>query len=311
MFDLTDDWVWDFWLADDGDLFHLFFLHAPRSLRDPDRRHDHARVGRATSPDLRRWTRRPDPLPAPRPGFDDLAQWTGCVVPHTNGWRLFTTGRSAAEDGRVQRIGAASSADLATWVREPWVLEADPRWYDVGAGEVHWRDPWVVAGDGGRWHLYATARTGGPGSGVVGHATSDDLAGWTVAPPLSGPTGRFDWLEVIQVVEVEGRWVMVFSCLSAEMPGSAPGDGGVWTVPVAGPGTPVDVAGAVRLTDEDLYVGRLVRDRQDRWQLLAFRNRDSGGSFVGGVIDPVPVEWRPDGRGLRTAGGDPGADPLA
>ena len=29
MLELTDDWVWDFWLADDGVDFHLFFLVAP------------------------------------------------------------------------------------------------------------------------------------------------------------------------------------------------------------------------------------------------------------------------------------------
>ena len=77
---------------------------------------------------------------------------------------------------------------------------------------------------------------------MVGHATSADLVTWEVGPPLSVPTGRFDWLEVISVVRVEGRWVLVFSCLADQMPGAAPGAGGVWSVPVEGPGSPVDVA---------------------------------------------------------------------
>ena len=29
---LDDYWIWDSWIADDGDLYHLFFLQAPRSL---------------------------------------------------------------------------------------------------------------------------------------------------------------------------------------------------------------------------------------------------------------------------------------
>jgi beta-fructofuranosidase len=182
------------------------------------------------------------------------------------------------------------------------VLEADPRWYDVGDDEVHWRDPWVVRDATGSWHLYATARAGGPGSGVVGHATSDDLSEWHVGPPLSAATGRFDWLEVLQVVEVEGRWVVVFNCLAAEMPHAPAGSGGIWTVATGGPGQPVDVTAAVRLTDEASYVGKLVADRAGRWQLLAFRNRDDVGGFVGGVADPVPVAWRADGRGLVLRG---------
>ena len=82
------------------------------------------------------------------------------------------------------------------------------------------------------------------------------------AAPAERPTGRFEWLEVIQVVEVEGRWALVFSCLAAEMPGAAAGSGGVWSVPVDGPGSPVDVAAAVRLTDEWSYVGKVVQHRR-------------------------------------------------
>ncbi len=314
MFDLDDRWVWDFWLADDGEQFHLFFLHAPRSLGDPDLRHTHARIGHAVGPDLRTWTRLADPL-APVPGgYDDAASWTGSVLRADEGWRMFHTGVSSAEAGRVQRIGSETSRDLVRWERDlssGWPLEADPEHYDVGDGVVHWRDPWVAAGEDGRRHLYATARTGGPGSGVVGHAVSGDLVSWEVQPPLSTATGRFDWLEVISMTEVEGRWVLLFSCLSAEMPGAAEGAGGVWSVPVAGPGQPVDVAAAVRLVDERFYVGRLVQDRGGAWQLLAFRNRGADGRFVGGVTDPQPVRWRADGLGLEVGHGAIPVRPIA
>ena len=49
MLRLDDFYVWDSWVADDGDLYHLFFLQAPRSLGDPGMRHLSATVGHATS----------------------------------------------------------------------------------------------------------------------------------------------------------------------------------------------------------------------------------------------------------------------
>ncbi len=307
-FDLDDAFVWDFWQTYDehAQRHHLFFLHAPRTLGDPDLRHRGARVGHAVSDDLERWERSADPLPEAG-SYDDLAQWTGCTVRADDGWWLFTTGLSSADDGRVQRIGAATSPDLERWSRTDVVVSADPRWYELthpGWPEEAWRDPWVVRDEQGRWHMYVTARAaaGGPGCGVVGHAVSDDLVTWEVRPPLSEPSGRFEWLEVMQVVRVEGRWVMVFSCLSPEMPGAAPGAGGVWSVAVDGPGAPVDVSAAVRLTDERLYVGKVVEHAGAAY-LMAFRNQGPDGSFQGGLIPPLPITWRTDGRGLAVQGG--------
>ena len=301
-FDVEDAFVWDFWTVHDEDsgLHHLFFLHAPSDLGDPELRHRNARVGQAVSADLRRWDRLPDPL-ADRADFDDLAMWTGCTVRGPDRWWMFTTGLSRADDGQVQRIGAAVSTDLRTWERTDLLVSADRAHYQLTCAawpEEAWRDPWVVRGDD-CWHMYVTARaaSGAPGCGVVGHAVSADLRSWEVRPPLSPPTGRFEWLEVIQVTRVEGRWVLLFSCLATEMPGAAPGEGGVWSVPVAGPGAPVDVAAAVRLTDESVYVGKVVQHEGAAY-FLAFRHSGSDGAFVGGLIDPVPVTWRADGRGL-------------
>jgi beta-fructofuranosidase len=44
---LDDEWIWDGWIADTGDAYHLFFLTAPRSLGDPALRHEEARIGHA------------------------------------------------------------------------------------------------------------------------------------------------------------------------------------------------------------------------------------------------------------------------
>ncbi len=121
-FELPDSWVWDFWVVDDGEQYHLFFLFASRALQDPDLRHHRASIGHAVSADLRSWRRVADALVrSDPPEFDDLATWTGSVVRHRDGrWLMFYTGASLNKDGaNVQSIGCASSLDLMTWVKCP------------------------------------------------------------------------------------------------------------------------------------------------------------------------------------------------
>ena len=111
MFTLPESWVWDFWLADDGEQYHLFFLYASRALHDPDRRHYRASIGHAVSSDLQDWTRVADALVrSDAPAFDDLATWTGSVVRHPDGtWFLFYTGSTLTPAGNRQTIGYATS----------------------------------------------------------------------------------------------------------------------------------------------------------------------------------------------------------
>jgi beta-fructofuranosidase len=92
MLRLADAWTWDFWLAKDGDAYHVFFLRASRALSDPHRRHWRAGIGHAVSHDLRNWTLLPDALVhADPPAFDDLATWTGSVVRAPDGsWRAWS-----------------------------------------------------------------------------------------------------------------------------------------------------------------------------------------------------------------------------
>ncbi len=187
MLTLPDAWAWDFWLADDGERFHLFYLNAPRDLGDPELRHRAAGVGHAVSTDLRTWELLPEALTAGEPGGpDDLAIWTGCVVRPgpDDPWHMFYTGTTDVGGELVQSTCLATSPDLGTWTREPGnpVLRADPRWYEV-LGESwpgeHWRDPWVYRDPGGDgWHMLVTARARtGPDDdrGVVGAAWSPDL----------------------------------------------------------------------------------------------------------------------------------------
>ena len=303
MLRIADSWTWDFWLADDGDSYHLFFLKAPRSLGDPNQRHWNVRVGHAVSTNLVDWEVVADALwPSGTPAFDDYTTWTGSTVRADDGtWCMFYTGSSRAEAGLKQRIGLATSEDLTTWVKHgpDALVESDPRWYEqLGESpwpDEAWRDPWVfrdMGGDG--WHMLVTARSRDGAQderGVIGHARSGDLLSWEVQPPVSAAGHGFAHLEVPQVELVDGHPVLLFSCLSTELSPARRGTGergGVWLVEpesLLGPFTP---SAARRLTDESLYSGRIIRDRGGEWVMLAFHHHDREDRFVGWISDPVP-----------------------
>ena len=106
------------------------------------------------------------------------------------------------------------------------VLECDARWYELmgpGPGREGWRDPWVFPDPGGDgWHMLVTSRSsdGAVGQrGVVGHARSADLVRWQAQPPLSPPDTGFWHLEVQQVEVVDGRPVLIFSCMPEQLSG--------------------------------------------------------------------------------------------
>lgn len=305
-FALHDHWVWDFWLADDGETFHLYYLHAPKSLGDEALRHRNARIGHATSADLVRWEDHGEVLgPAGGEEFDSSATWTGSVVRGGDGlWRMFYTGTrflSAEDTSNIESIGVATSPDLFTWTRQPGpLLTADPRWYEtLGTSswpEEAWRDPWVFADEAGQgWHMLLTARANhGPVDerGVIGHATSPDLQTWTVQPPLSEPGAGFAHLEVPQTAVIDGQPVLLFSCDTARLAPRrlAVGQtGGIWVLEADSLRGPFDAGTARLLAPEALYSGRAIQDRSGAWMMLAFSNAADDGGFGGMIADPFPL----------------------
>lgn len=314
-FELPDSWVWDFWVVDDGERYHLFFLYASRALRDPELRHHRAAVGHAVSTDLRTWERVTDALVhSDPPAYDDLATWTGSVVRHPDGrWLMFYTGASLNDDGaNIQSIGYASSPDLMTWTKSPGpILEADPRWYETYVHDGNWpdqafRDPWVFEDpDGNGWHMLITARSNhGPAAapqdtvdrGVLGYARSTDLEHWELRAPVTEPGAGFGQIEVPQVTEVDGRPVLIFNCLRDQL-GSSRQDGttgGIWAVELASPTGPYDLSHAHLVDDARRYVGKIVATRPFGVpQFLAFRHYEDG-EFVGAIADPHDVAWQGD-----------------
>ncbi|MGN6760715.1 MAG: glycosyl hydrolase family 32 [Leifsonia sp.] len=316
MFSLPDSYVWDFWLADDGDQYHLFFLYASKALKNPDARHYRASVGHAVSGDLTNWTRVVDALVrSDPPAFDELATWTGSVVRGDDGlWHMFYTGTSLTPDGNIQSIGAATSPDLYDWTKNPDnpILTADARWYER-LSDGHWhdeafRDPWVYRDErAGQWRMLITARANHGSTddrGVIGTALSPDLSTWTLQPPLSAPGAGFGQLEVLNTAEIDGTSVLFFSCLAPDLAASKRASGttgGIWaTVPDAdGRWDPND---AQQLTDDDLYVGRVIRERDTGESLFfAFENVAPDGSIVGRITDPRSISL----QGGRLTLGDP------
>jgi beta-fructofuranosidase len=318
---LDDSWVWDSWVADDGELYHLFFLQAPRSLGDPALRHAHARVGHATSRDLVAWDYQGECLQPVEGGFDDLAIWTGSVVRARDRWWLFYTGVSASGSAFGQRVGCAVSDDLTTWRRAGRlpVLQADPRWYETlgrtGPADrggllppsETWRDPLVVPDPGGDgWHALLTARAVGAGrndGGVVGHATTADLTTWRVQPPRSQPGAGFGQLEVVQSKVVDGQPLLVFTCHPQEVTAKRLASSGrycTWSVPGESVLGPWDVGRARPFTaDPHLFAAPLVQQRDDSWAVIGFRNLEERGEDGFSIHDPIPVTV--DGEGYLVA----------
>jgi beta-fructofuranosidase len=314
---LPDKWVWDFWLAREGGRHHAFYLQAPRALGCSDLRHRNASVGHAVSTDLRAWTVLPDALHPGEPGsWDDIATWTGSVIRHDGRWQMLYTGIGAADDGLVQRVGLATSDDLVHWTKHPEnpVLEADGRWYELldltRWRDQSWRDPWLAADpDGAGVRVLLTARSpdgAADGAGVIAQARSADLVHWEVLPPLTSP-GEFAQVECPQLVEVDGRELILFSCLEQDHSAvrcarlGRPGTTGTFvfakvdgayvpsTRPVADPTGPAG----------PLYAGKLVEAEAGDWRFVGFRGAGDR-DFVGELSDPVPVRVDETGE-LRLA----------
>jgi beta-fructofuranosidase len=310
---LHDKWVWDFWLARDREEHHVFYLQAPRALRRSELRHHNASIGHAVSSDLRRWRVLPDALhPGPPGSWDDLATWTGSVIEHDGRWHMLYTGINRSECGLIQRIGLAVSKDLARWTKHPAnpVLEADGRWYELldptRWRDQSWRDPHLFVDPIEQTlRVLVTARSregAADGAGVLAHARSTNLVEWEVLPPLT-PVGEFGQVECPQLIPLEDRYLILFSCLCEDhstprrqrvgnraVTGtyvfSSPELEGPYSASVA------PIAGLSHFGP--LYAGKLVGS-ESGWAFMAFRGAGDRG-FIGELTDPLPLLIDGDGR---------------
>ncbi len=295
----TDRWVWDFWFAQVGEATHIFYLQAPRSIGDPEERHWHATIGHAVSQDMVHWEPLPDALmPAPAPAFDDLATWTGSVIQHNGLWYMFYTGLSQAENGRIQRIGLATSADLFEWQRHPSnpVIHLDTRWYEqlntVIWPSEGWRDPHILLDPhSGLFHAFITARIKTGNSltrGTIAHAVSDDLLNWQVQPPLMIPR-QFEHLEVPQIIADGDKYYLLFSWANFRRDDLRLASGIHYMVAddILGP---YEEAQVLLGSEHYLYYsGKLIQMKNGQWTLMAALFYQDDGQYIGEITDPIPV----------------------
>jgi beta-fructofuranosidase len=312
---LPEKWIWDFWLAEDGDTWHVFFLQADKAIGDPELRHANASVGHAISRDLRSWGYLGTALsPDARPGFDDSTTWTGSVTRHNGEWVMFYTGNSKKSHNTVQRIGMARSTDLHAWKRfsanpviddlpAPYENRHFPdRWHDRSLRDPDVRPDPVRGG----WRMHFTARVenqDADAAGCIGAAWSADLTHWQVLPPVVAPEIASE-LEVPQFLEINNRWYLLF-CTGANRLGArfkaahpevagitgthyflADTPDGPWRL-----GPSMFFAGDARGSQ---YAGKLVPTRAGLF-FMGFLNFDAEGKFLGELSDPIPVAVSLDG----------------
>lgn len=194
-------------------VYHLFHLVLPN--------HDY--IAHAVSRDGLSWERVENALFISHPGgWDDDMLWTMSVAPdpaRVGAWRMFYTGLSMRDRGRVQRIGLARSHDLHHWEKDtsgvfPLALEGPPYEHALDQGR-HWvsfRDPYFVQVDG-RGYLLAAARVDhGPVIRRGAVAVLEEVAPDRFEPraPLFHPS-RYDDIEVPVPVQLGDRWYLLGS----------------------------------------------------------------------------------------------------
>ena len=126
------------------------------------------------------------------------------------------------------------------------------------------------------------------------------------AAAVEGTGSGLSQLEVRQLAVVDADPVLLFNCLGPQLSPARREAGeqdGVWVLRPDSLLGPYDVTKATRLTDESLYVGKLVQRRDGQWVLLAFVNQDAEGAFVGSISDPRPVALPVGSGALQTARG--------
>lgn len=310
MLKVDDKWIWDFWLVQDEEDYHIFYLQADKSLGDPELRHLNVTIGHAVSSDLVIWQIKQEALCPETDNIaaDSLTTWTGSIIKKDALWYMFYTGTSKVEDGLVQRVCLATSKDLYHWdkVDQNPVMEVDERYYDklclTDWKDESWRDPWVhLDKETGLYHLYLTCRTKqGPadGRGAIGHAISKDLKGWKVQPPLFAP-GCFGEMEVPQVEKIGEKYYLFFTVTERYMSQKArdkcsnfPASAFAYATSDSHDGPYNEDTLSILQGDDanSLYAGRVVRGPDHKLYMMAFNNLDQEGRFMGTVSDPMEIK---------------------
>ena len=196
-------------------LYHLFHLILP----------NHDFIAHAVSEDALNWRRVTNALFVAEPGeWDDDMLWTMHVSPDPDNkgqWRMFYTGLSRSEYGRVQRVGLARSKDLYHWERDDsgaYPVQATGSHYETSIDEGrHWvsfRDPFFFHDPETKERYLLTAARVKQGPvirrGCVGLAREVEPDKFEMLPPLHQPR-LYDDIEVPNLFQLDGRYFLLGS----------------------------------------------------------------------------------------------------
>ncbi|MEI6234797.1 MAG: hypothetical protein WCT04_17220 [Planctomycetota bacterium] len=191
------EWMWDTWVLQNGEDYHLFFLSKDGGL------------GRAESKDLIHWTQLPMiPNLAKKGDWDEKGMLlTGSTVKH-NGKYYLSYGSKHPEP-----LGLLVSDDLKNWSRmgDPVLPRNEPYTQDWRDLSNYW-DPVRKLWDG-----YLCSRY--KGLPCVAHISSPDLLSCSyhepvfVSEPYTRDNNGFVEFEVPDVFELDGKYYIAFSSI--------------------------------------------------------------------------------------------------
>ena len=190
--------MWDTWIFQDGDDYHLFFMSS-------------GNIGRAVSKDLIHWKTLPTIMNMAEKGdWDEQGMVTGCTVKHGDTYYM-TYG-----SGATSPIGLLISKDLMNWERYPGnpVLPSKAP-YKTGD---HWRDlSSYYDPQKGIWEGYLFGIHKASDNPSIAYVTSKDYLNWQYHEPLfitepwSRENNGFIFLEVPEYFQMGNKHYIIFS----------------------------------------------------------------------------------------------------
>jgi beta-fructofuranosidase len=204
--------LWDTWLFQQGDIFHLFHLQRQRSEIGC------SSIGHAITRDWLHWQTLPPVLAqGSGAGWDAGPLMTGMTFVHDGRYYLIY----GAMVDRMQRIGLAVSDDLITWekVGRAPILEPAGPWYETDPAhainyETAWRDPYVFYhAPENCFYAFICARVAGSpdvGGGCIAVARSENLCDWSLLPPAY-VSNTLTCLEVPEYFSLNGQHYLTYT----------------------------------------------------------------------------------------------------
>jgi hypothetical protein len=194
--------------APDGTI-HIFYLKADETVPESQRA---KALGHATTTDLKHWTFHPDVIPVVPNSWEESFIWAPQVLPVDSYYVMYYTGVNRFYS---QAIGAATSTDLFTWVKDANnpVYTPDPSW--AAWTDSTWsnaRDPFALVDDDGTWHVFTTAWTN-TSRGAISHAAGPTYNALVDQGPLFVHPGPQAWhvLESMNLHKVAGKYHLTFT----------------------------------------------------------------------------------------------------